>query len=131
MDTTASSKYKKIITSLIARAGILSARFCYRLLKFEGGVHMERLADPSLVNLESILFRAIEINDLDLVGRILSEDPDLINVVRKSDEFTPLNYAALHNKPQVFNFLIEKGANINYRHPCGLSAYGISVVARD
>jgi ankyrin repeat protein len=69
--------------------------------------------------------RAIEDGDLDCVRRLVDEDPNLIHLplggVERCSVDQLLNYAAWQGKPDIAKFLIERGANLNWRGNSGFT----------
>lgn len=58
------------------------------------------------------LFDAIRNNNIAKVKEIISSDPKLVNTPG-NNHFTPLLFATNSNKPEIAEFLISKGANVD------------------
>ena len=65
------------------------------------------------------LVRAVKANDVDTLGTLLDEDPDLVNVTIGDNPRTLLHFATdgdmIPNKAEVIRLLIARGANV---HAC-------------
>ncbi|MBU1012775.1 MAG: ankyrin repeat domain-containing protein [Bacteroidetes bacterium] len=57
------------------------------------------------------IFDAIRNNDITKVHELIEKDPNLVNTPG-DNHFTPLLFATNSNKPEIAEFLISKGANI-------------------
>ncbi len=60
------------------------------------------------------IFEEIDKNNIDGVIKILNKDPNQINAIKTY--YTPLLYACLNSREDIAIYLIEKGANINYKN---------------
>jgi ankyrin repeat protein len=67
------------------------------------------------------LNHAIFDGDTESVRNIITQNKDLVNV-RFSDSFTPLQIAVQENKREIFEILLEAGANVNEKNKYGLTS---------
>jgi ankyrin repeat protein len=78
------------------------------------------------------IFSAIIMNNRDAVKRIVSADPDVLNcqlgVVDKHQK--PLHFAVNSNLPEMVQFLLELGADINAKTAWGLTPLCLAVLRR-
>jgi uncharacterized protein len=58
---------------------------------------------------------ALSDGDLKVVQKTIKEDPKAVN--EKSFGWTPLQMAANKNQVEIVNYLMSKGADLNYLHP--------------
>jgi len=71
------------------------------------------------------LFTAIEAGDLDKVRSLVSADASLIGAI--VDNADPVGWAAFYAQPHVLKYLIESGAELNWRTSRGTSPMGFAV----
>lgn len=65
------------------------------------------------------LFKAIRDNDLDIVKKLLENKPELVNCIakqppKKDDGQSPLQVAFKTGKFDIADYLVQKGANVNF-----------------
>ena len=75
------------------------------------------------------LHQACAKGNIEVVLKLLELSPDLINMVDKNSEFSPLYLAVLNNKEEIVNILIDSGATVNLASKRRVNALMIAVAS--
>lgn len=82
----------------------------------------------------NILFAAINSNDIETVNKLIDAgcNIEILGYVNKTKcDMSPLQYAVLYSLDDIVELLVEKGANVDYDGPFGLSPVLISMINKN
>ena len=75
------------------------------------------------------LHQACSRGNSEVVLKLLEVCPDLINMVDKNSEFSPLYLAVLSNQEEIVNILLDSGANVNLTSKRRVNALMVAVAS--